>query len=1162
MKYSDYLKINDTFQYSINLQFDIGNINKIKEYIPTSDSCEVLEKYIDSILGNFNKATTLLGPYGKGKSHLMLVLLTLLNDYSEEDFHTLNELIKKISKINDELAGKIKRIRDKKQKYLPVIINSNYNNMNQAFLLAIYEALERDNLNGISVNTYFESALNIIEKWENDEDTEVIDKFNKCLSKYNTTLDKIKISLKMFDDTGYNEFKDVYKCVMHGVEFNPITNTDIIKYYKDVNYKINQLGYNGLIIVFDEFSKFLEYTGNENMMRDLKIIQDFAELASRTGKSEQILFTCITHKTISEYLKNIKDDKINAFKTVEGRFKEIPFNRSMEQNYEIISQTIIRRKEAKDIISKEIEKNKEFYNELTDNFKFCRTDNNDLLFKWCYPLNPVTVFSVIELSEKIAQNERTLFTFLTDDDSNSFKYFINNSSKDLFNLDKVYNYFYLLLKKENDERIKEIWIKTDTALSKTENATERKILKAISIIYMLNDEENIVPSEECIRLSLNLSKETCNKSINNLLSKSIIKIKKSNKFFDFTTIYNKEITQEIQRIRDTKFNTIDLKTNLMNIADTEYIIPRKYNQKYKMTRFFKEIYLTADELLKLNSLKVLEQQYFADGLVIEILLKNEKIVDIENKVAQLKNNKVVFIIPKKSISDELINSVKDFESIEYIKRVENNDDDVLTELNLIQSDEEELINNEMNMLFDTSNIKEYLYQDEKYKHIKINSLISDICENIYCETPIINNEMINKETISTPIIKARGIVIESVLNDDVSLIKSETSAEATIYNATVKIKENKDIRNIVNIIEKYIKDTEKTGKRNFEKIYDKLVSEPFGIRKGILPILLAIAIQEYSENVILYYQDREIEVNQNNVSKVFDEPNKYYLYVEKGTEEKLIYIKNMADIFNCELGKIERNNIKNIVYTMKSWSLSLPKITRDLVEADDIVEEQSFINIKNILLKEDLNVNEFVFEIIPEELNEKKFNVITAKVSLMKEKFDNYVESYIQKQIIKFKEIFSHNSKSNLNSLLSNWYKKIDDELKNTITSLDTKNILEYINQMNTFNDIEIFQRFSEILLGYSVEDWDSNSSKVFFEKINNIIEEVKNLKKVDNSDKEVVEIKLGNDEIKKYINATEVSPLGNTLKNNIEDSIDEYGNSISESEKIKILLDLIKKYL
>ena len=33
MKYFDFLKINDTFQYSINLQFDIGNINKIKEIL-------------------------------------------------------------------------------------------------------------------------------------------------------------------------------------------------------------------------------------------------------------------------------------------------------------------------------------------------------------------------------------------------------------------------------------------------------------------------------------------------------------------------------------------------------------------------------------------------------------------------------------------------------------------------------------------------------------------------------------------------------------------------------------------------------------------------------------------------------------------------------------------------------------------------------------------------------------------------------------------------------------------------------------------------------------------------------------------------------------------------------------------------------------------------
>ena len=64
------------------------------------------------------------------------------------------------------------------------------------------------------------------------------------------------------------------------------------------------------------------------MMRDLKILQDFAELSSRSSSKEQILFSCITHKAINSYIKNLKDDKANAFKTVEGRFKEIYFNRS------------------------------------------------------------------------------------------------------------------------------------------------------------------------------------------------------------------------------------------------------------------------------------------------------------------------------------------------------------------------------------------------------------------------------------------------------------------------------------------------------------------------------------------------------------------------------------------------------------------------------------------------------------------------------------------------------------------------------------------------------------------------------------------------------------------------------------------------------------------
>lgn len=46
---------------------------------------------------------------------------------------------------------------------MPVIINSNYGDLNQAFLLALSEALEREELSDVIVNTYFDVAIKVIE---------------------------------------------------------------------------------------------------------------------------------------------------------------------------------------------------------------------------------------------------------------------------------------------------------------------------------------------------------------------------------------------------------------------------------------------------------------------------------------------------------------------------------------------------------------------------------------------------------------------------------------------------------------------------------------------------------------------------------------------------------------------------------------------------------------------------------------------------------------------------------------------------------------------------------------------------------------------------------------------------------------------------------------
>ena len=80
---------------------------------------------------------------------------------------------------------------------------------------------------------------------------------------------------------------------------------------------------------------------------------------------------------------------------------------------------------------------------------------------------------------------------------------------------------------------------------------------------------------------------------------------------------------------------------------------------------------------------------------------------------------------------------------------------------------------------------------------------------------------------------------------------------------------------------------------------------------------------------------------------------------------------------------------------------------------------------------------------------------------------------------------------------------------------------------------------------------------------IKEVIQDVKNGN--DKSSKESNRILLidGNEKIEKYLTSNDnISVIGNTMKNNIEEIISEFGNSLSEEEKISVLVDIIKNYM
>ena len=204
-KFKDFIEIDKKFQNSINLQLDIDNLSKLNSYIPTHSSILVLDGFLNSVLSDRDKANILIGPYGKGKSHLLLVLLALLNDGKGD---RTKKTINKIEKVSKETAEKIKTIQSSVKPFLPVIISGTEKDLNKEFIIALMESLRKNNLMNVAPESDYGKALEVIAKWQKDF-KQVYESFKQIVREYGRTVEEFMGELKEMKEEALNIFKEI-----------------------------------------------------------------------------------------------------------------------------------------------------------------------------------------------------------------------------------------------------------------------------------------------------------------------------------------------------------------------------------------------------------------------------------------------------------------------------------------------------------------------------------------------------------------------------------------------------------------------------------------------------------------------------------------------------------------------------------------------------------------------------------------------------------------------------------------------------------------------------------------------------------------------------------------------------------------------------------------
>lgn len=206
-------------------------INYIKkqnrsEILSLSSALELIANVISGTeADSTHRAKILTGAYGRGKSHIVLVLLSILNRKDKKDL--FKSLLSRMKEYDEDSYKLVQNYIRSKTRLLPIVISGSSTSLSQSFLNALQQTLSGNDLNDIMPDTHFKAARQTIEKWQ-ESYPETYTQFENKLS---VNVSSFIAELDDHNTEAYKEFISIYPELTAGSVFNPFLADDVAKLY-------------------------------------------------------------------------------------------------------------------------------------------------------------------------------------------------------------------------------------------------------------------------------------------------------------------------------------------------------------------------------------------------------------------------------------------------------------------------------------------------------------------------------------------------------------------------------------------------------------------------------------------------------------------------------------------------------------------------------------------------------------------------------------------------------------------------------------------------------------------------------------------------------------------------------------------------------------------
>ncbi len=850
--------VSPRFARSVSLVRDVHRTDALDGYILTPVGRDVLRRFTDALQGDTQtRAWSLTGPYGSGKSAFALLTAQLLGGQSWVRPKARDFLVNSDADLANRLFGSGGVLAKKAGRLCPVLVTGSRQPLENALAASLASSLRSIAARG--------RPPQIVEQLE--------------------------------------------QLATQGKPSGGI----IVRLFEEANEYLSRFdeGAAGILLIIDELGKFLEYGASNPDQGDVFVLQELAEAATRS--SRPFLFVTILHQTLDRYADHMSPSRRAEWAKVQGRFEDVAFEERTDQILRLLSHAIGHsgdgievkafRKQAKalsqEVVSIGIRSGSMATGELQDHLAAC------------YPLHPLASVVLGPLFRQLAQNERSLFAFLASTEPFGFQEFLKQTTVQggAYRLDHLYDYVVASLGPTLFAQHRgKLWAEVQSALDRLHDATETEIrlAKSIGLLQALGPAAGVTASVKTLRTALKgtASEPEIGDAIQSLSRRSVVVYRRHTGSYALWEGSDVDIDDRLQAARQSVERDQDIAAFLMREMPPQQLIARRHYFQTGTLRYFDASYVGRNackpDLFHAHA----DASSGADGkLVLCLPADADDRVNMRLVIRSAKEGPIIAALPQEMHDlQELCHELVCLRWVsEHTPELES-DRTARRELHARLGIAEQNLRTHLEWMFSPANASgpEWYYRGKPValsSKRQLNDLTSKVCDQVYSATPTWRNELINRRTLSSSAAAARRNLIEAMFEhaDEDGLGFTGHPPEKSIYETLLKAsrlhrkhggvigihspdgKAEPAVRELWNAIDCFLDETE-GGRKSVDAVFTLLRQPPFGLKDGVLPVLLAAVLVHGHSQVALYEEGSFVpRPNAAVFERIFGSPEKFDL---------------------------------------------------------------------------------------------------------------------------------------------------------------------------------------------------------------------------------------------------------------------------------------------